>query len=308
MRSPTPTARRVAVWALWAGVLAPHAFAATAEKELRELTERWAGAICVLRIPMRIQEKDGEGWSHSPPYMVDREGEKPFHIRLRVSDADALRARWSSDEVPAGAVLVVEGWRADRWGAFGGFDLDMRFRDLPVRARFEFLAGRGFSLKPDRLVQLERYVRIDACQVSFPSEALPARPAAAAPEAPAAAVGSGSSTAPAYVPALRLLAASVQPARIGPGDEIALVVNYALEGLPPGAGFEVQETRELLSGDRSLTTLEDRVTRAAGTYTSSQRMRVPESLAAGLYRFRVRVRVAGLEAGGEAVFVVERER
>ncbi len=294
--------------ALTLGGCLPRAARAAEAEALAELTRRWTGATCVLRLALPIkQEKDPQGWSHSPNFMVALEGEKPFHLRLRISDLAALRARVRADEVPPGTVLLVEGWRAERWGAFGGYVVDLRFRDLPLQGRFEFLAGRGFSLKPERLVDLERYLRIEACQVSFPAEALPARPAsAAAPTAratgaPAAAPG----PAPAYVPALRILAAAVQPARVRPGEEVALVVNYLLEGLPPGAGFEVHEERELLSGERHLTTLEDRVTRAAGTYTSSQRIRVPADLAPGVYRLRARVRVAGLAAEGEALFEVD---
>ena len=290
------------------GALAPRPSHAEADEALAGLNARWPGATCVLRLAMPIkEERDDRGWSHSRIYMVELEGEKPFHFRLRISDLAALRTHAGGDEVPPGTVLVVEGWRPDRWGAFGGYDLDLRFRDLPLAGRFEFLAGHGFSLKPKQLADVERWLRIDACEVSFPSEALPPRPAVAAAPAPAAegAALAGSATAPAYVPALRVLATSVQPARARPGEEIALVVNYLLEGFPPGAGFEVVEVRELLAGERRLTTLEDRVTRAAGTYTSSQRIRVPADLDAGVYRLRARVRVAGLEAEGDALFAVE---
>ncbi len=102
------------------------------------------------------------------------------------------------------------------------------------------------------------------------------------------------------------LALRVDSAQAVENAEIAKRLRRDCEvaGTPSGR-FEVVEVRELLSGDRTLTTMEDRVTRAAGTYTSSQRIRVPADLAVGLYRLRARVRVAGLESEGEAVFVVE---
>lgn len=291
-----------------AGALAPRPAQAGDEAVLAGLDARWTGATCVLRISLPIKdERDEQGWSHSRIYMVELEGEKPFHFRLRISDLALLRARAGGDEVRPGTVFVVEGWRPDRWGAFGGFDLDLRFRDLPLAGRFEFLAGRGFSLKEKQLADVERWLRLEACEVAFPSEALPPRPVPAQASAPAPPVAAATRSAPdaAFVPAVGVLAASVQPARVRPGEEIALVVNYRIAGLPPGAGFEVVEVRELYAGERRLTTMEDRLTRAAGTYTSSQKLRVPADLAAGLYRLRVRVRMAGLEAEGEALFAVE---
>ena len=301
--------RGLTLLVLAVGLLAPRAPAGADDAEaLAGLTRRWDGATCVLRFAMPIQpERDEQGWSPGLAHKAALERGKAFFVRPRISDLAQLRARIGADEVPPGTAFLVEGWRPGRWGLSRGYVLDLRFRDLPLAGRFEFIAEFGFSLKPRQLSDIERWVKIEVCEVTFPSEALPPRPVAAASGAPAVpgAPTAASAPASAFAPALHVLAASVQPARARAGEEIALMINYLLEGLPAGVMFEAVEERELLSGERSLAKLVDRLPRAAGTYTSSQRIRVPDDLAAGLYRLRARVRMAGLEGEAEALFAVE---
>ena len=96
----------------------------------------------------------------------------------------------------------------------------------------------------------------------------------------------------------------MDPPRVQRGEETELLVTYEVSGVPPGGAWEVVELREILKGDRSLTTLEDRYQRGSGSYSTTHRIRIPGDLAPGVYRLEATIRLLGLEDGKTAIFEV----
>jgi hypothetical protein len=122
---------------------------------------------------------------------------------------------------------------------------------------------------------------------------------------PGAAGGAASAaTSPLYRPALRVVAVACQPARVLAGEEVELVLTYSVEGIPPGASFEVAERREILSGETVIATFDKPMSRLADTYTSVQRVSIPGGAKAGLYTVRGTVAMAGISASGTALLEV----
>lgn len=284
--------------------------------DLERANQRWKGARCRIRYDLKIKRgKNDEGWSRSPIMWYQERGEEPFHLIFEVSDRARLAAVMAGDFVPVGTEFVVEGWHLVRPGEQRGLALDMRFAAAPeVVARWWFKDEQAFSPETfplQRLEQVERYMRIQAVALAAADERLAAVPAAGSAESAASKSGAAPAPAPspspsgAFKPFVKLLAAAVQPAQIAPGGEIDLVLSYEIGGVPPGAAFEVFERREILTGETSIARFEQPLARGAGTYTSSQRIRLPPQAARGLYTLRASIDLAGVSASGKALFAVE---
>jgi hypothetical protein len=227
-----------------------------------------------------------------------------------VSDRDRIAHLLDGKTLRPGTTFTCDGWRmVDPKKSHGGLWLDLRFAGLPVTARVEF-----WMKKPGRnFADAERYMRVDAFQLQAMDEKLVDVPLAPAPTRPPAGPGVASppsrpplsqATGGASPPAIRVVAVAVQPARVPPGGEIAMVITYEVGGVPSGSAFEVLEVREVYQGERRLAGFEERLPRASDTFTSSQPLRLPPDLAPGLYSLRAKVVMAGREATGSALFEV----
>ena len=132
---------------------------------------------------------------------------------------------------------------------------------------------------------------------------------APAPQSPEPASPSVSRDAPRRgsgqgIAVLRVLSASVEPVRAEPGQEVQLVVVYTIDGVPPGAEIEVIESRAVLEDGRHLNTVRAVVRRPSGVHESRQSLRLPQSLAAGVYELAVEVRAGETRSEGTAIFEV----
>lgn len=113
-----------------------------------------------------------------------------------------------------------------------------------------------------------------------------------------------SSVGPDASPAFRVLGVAVEPARIAPGGEIAMVVTYSISNTAASSAVAVLERRTIAQQGKTLKTLEATVSRLPGTYESRQTLRIPADLAAGVYDLRVTVEVGGRTAQGSTIFQV----
>jgi hypothetical protein len=303
------------------------ALAADRDREILEAaSQRWRGSVCRLRVALEItNERAGGDSSASRWYMFHPEGDKGLHYRLRFTPRDVVRPLLVKRYLMPGTELVLGDWTTDRAGPGTAVAVRSRFAQVAADAQFDFLPSAGFSLDVKRVPDVERFLRVELCEVSRPAEGAPPVPAhlrAGAPAtgttatgaAPAAATtadaraSSAATGAPAaagttgFRPAVSIVATSVSPARVLRGDELELVISYRIEGLPPGAAFETHERRTILAGERVLATFDDRFDRVNDTYVSTRRIRTPADLAPGMLTFRSSVRLAGLEATGEALF------
>jgi hypothetical protein len=280
---------------------------ATAALSLNEANAFWRGAACALRIPIEIKSgRDGAGWSRSPHFGLYDPLERVLFWTFWVSDRAALAPVLRGAVLAPGTMFEARGWRLLKPRAEEGVTLELRLRDAPVDARFEF-QRRGSvahdSLPLSRLDQVERYLRLEVFQCER-APAPPSAPAAVPAPAPALAAAPPSAAATSFKPELEVLAVSVRPPRAAPGDTVDLVAVYRVRGVPPGTFFEVAERRDILRGEQRLQRLEHSVARSADEYTSSWPVRLPEGLAPGVYRLAFEALLAGLSARGEALFEV----
>lgn len=126
-------------------------------------------------------------------------------------------------------------------------------------------------------------------------------------EAALAGMAAGDSSAaeqPTYDPAIKIVTVAVQPAEVSPGGELKLVIQYEVEGLPPGIPFEVDEQRQLVLDGAAIAAVEETISRTAGTYLSSHTIRAPADARSGVYTFAASVSLAGVSAEGSALFRV----
>ena len=72
----------------------------------------------------------------------------------------------------------------------------------------------------------------------------------------------------------------------------------------PAAGFEITERRILKLNGKTLATFEETLPRTLGSYTSAQRIDVPDNAAPGVYTFEAEVSLAGLTARDSALFEI----
>jgi len=138
---------------------------------------------------------------------------------------------------------------------------------------------------PERPAEEEQLVDVPA--------STPPPPAPAAPAAPP----------PSAAPAINVLAVSAQPARVAPGQQTAMIINYSLEGVA-SSGVQVEERRELVKDETVIQQWRDVVTRAPGTHTSSKPLQVPAQAGPGIYTIKVTLTVSGVQAEGSGIFEV----
>ncbi len=83
---------------------------------------------------------------------------------------------------------------------------------------------------------------------------------------------------------IRLQGSRLVPARVARGEQVTVVITYAVMGAPAG-GIRVEESRELWLGSRKLSLLRrETMTRKNGTWESSLVFRVPASAKKGRYQ------------------------
>ena len=284
---------------------------------LRSINERWEGAECALRVPFEFKKKrPDDGWYESTFYAAQRqvEGIKLLQFRLKLRDLRPLADRMAARHLVAGTRFRCEGWKFRDADGYDHAFLSLRSVLGDVEGELWLWAGSSHpELK--QVERIEQYLRLSILEVRAASETLqrvavaPARPAALPAPAisaePFAPTSAASATATAvFRPRVEILAVAVDPPQVAPGTRVDLVVHYSVDGLPPGASFEVVETRTLLRGQASLTETAEPVARTNGTYTSSQQAPVPADAPRGVYRLEVVLRLAGAEAAGAALFEV----
>jgi hypothetical protein len=283
---------------------------------LRAINQRWEGAECSLRMPIHFKsKKPDEGWYESTFYSAERQLEKIKHFtfRLKLRDLRPLEQQMAAGHLVAGTRFRCDGWKFRDQDGYDNAYLALRSIEGDVDGELWLWAGMSHpELKQVEVI--EQYFRLTLFEVRAPQETLQrvaAAPARAAESAPAAAAASpeptsasGASTGAVFRPRVEILAVAVDPPQVRPGSRVELVVHYTVDGLPPGASFEVVETRRLLRGEATLTATDAPVARGNGSYTSSQQAPVPADAPRGVYRLEVVLRLAGVEATGAALFEV----
>ena len=283
-------------------------------ESLQAINERWEGADCALRVPFEFKKKNPEdGWYESVPYLAmdgEAEGIHNLRFRLKLRELAPLEGKMASRHLVAGTLFRCDGWKFRDEDSYDHAYLALRSVLGDVEGELWLWTGSGH---PElKLVdEVERYMRLAIFDVRARRESLQAvAPSSSAPAAPVLAFGPARAAAPgpgtgvAYKPSLRVLAVAVDPPQVAAGGRVELVVHYAVEGLPPGAAFEVSETRQLSREGASLAETTETLARANGSFTSSQSAPIPPDAPRGVYRLEVAVRLAGVEATGAALFEV----
>ena len=287
---------------------------------LDEVNRRWKGARCRIRIQVPIKNaSDSQGWSKSPRIVGPTESgaytSNPLEawaaVRISVSDLAALRPILRAGSIPPGTTFIAEGWRLEDPKRGTGPVLELRFADLPVRARISFVVGLRKKLPLDKLGIVDLWLRLSAFQLSAVDEQLVdvPRTAEAGPGDTRArgrepVLADSPASAPASDPSLGILGVAVDPSRVAPGSEVRLIITYDVGGPPPGGTFDVVERRTILQDGETLTTLEATVARGSGTHKASQPLRLPATLAPGIYELRASVLMPGITSAGSALFQV----
>lgn len=272
---------------------------------LSEANRRWRGARCRTRQEITVKKKaDGDGWSRSEWLWYG--GKKGGNERVLVlfTSSAAIHARYPGGTLPPGVDLVGVGWATEKPNGGGDLFLELEHPGVGARARVYYYADWVGRVPLSRLGEFERWARLELVDiVATPEESLDE----VAPPAPLA----GTAAAPPSVaPAasgpseVRVLAASVEPARAPPGAEVALRIVYSVAGPSPGAEVAVVEQRVVKRGGSVVTTLRAEARRAAGIHESTQKLRLPPDVAPGVYEVEARVAVGGREAAAAAVFQV----
>ena len=294
---------------------------------LETVNRHWEGKQALIRIGAFIYKgRDKRGWSYSKwGKSPELPGERPIEFRVGLSDRKLLLDKgflYRKKTLRAGTPFVAHGWNLSTPEKGKGLQLNLKIEGLPVDAVIE--------LKKDKLEDLEdaeRAMRIQIFQLTgISDEAKPVGvssdftptsstlPLAGSPQPTAPLVGSAAvqpsaptSGQPVFSPTVEVLAVSVQPAEAPPGGEVSLVVQYRVDGLPPGFSYEVSETRRILLDGSEAARFDDTVPRGVGSFTSAQSMTVPPDAPSGFYSFEVAIRLAGVEQSGSAFFrVVDR--
>jgi len=274
---------------------------------LDRINQTWQNARCRNRIAVEIKKGiDRDGWSESP-WMCEHgsgtENVEYFCFRFKVTNRQALLPLMDGKTLRAGARFVVDGWEAEKSKGLKGVTLNLQFVDVHARAQFTFTRRGSFNKvgTVERLMHIERYMRFEAFEVRPPNERIEEVnvPVATAPPVPRA------TAIPVPVhPELRLMAASVEPARVVTGETVRLIAIYAVEGLPSGAVVNVNEWRTIRQGQRTLTTTDASVQQGSGIHQSSQPLQLPATLAPGIYELLVTIELQGMVKEATAVFEV----
>lgn len=272
---------------------------------LAEANRRWSGARCRTRQEITVREKaDGDGWSRSEWLWYG--GKKGGNERVLVTftNASGIHARYPGGTLPPGVELVGVGWATEKPEGKGDLFLELEHPDIGARARVYYYADWVGRVPASRLAEFERWARLELFDiVATPEESLDEAAPAAPLTGTAAAPPSVAPSTPGPVE-VRVLAASVEPARAPPGAEVALRIVYAVAGPAPGAEAAVVEQRVVRRGGSVLTTLRAEARRAAGIHESTQKLRLPGDVAPGVYEVEARVACGGREATAAAVFQV----
>jgi hypothetical protein len=277
---------------------------------LAEANRRWRGARCRTRQEITVRKKaDGDGWSKSEWLWYG--GKKGGNERVLVlfTNSAAIHARYPGGTLPPGVDLVGVGWATEKPDGAGDLYLELEHPGVGARARVYYYADWVGRVPLSRLAEFERWARLELFEMlSTPEESLEAVAAPPPIAVPSTARGGASQGSPvAQAPGaleLRVLAASVEPARVLAGAEVGLQVVYSVAGLASGGEADVSEQRVVRRDGAMLTTLEARARRAAGVHQSTQKLRLPGDLAPGVYELEARVASGGREATGSAVFQV----
>jgi len=302
------------IWLLIGMMLVPAGTAYGGNKAAENLdraNKRWRGAQCRSRMNFTVKKgKDRDGWSKCKWLYWSPEGGNS-RVLVFVSDGDAVRRRYLGGTIPVGTSFVAVGFAEDKPGGDVHLELETKVDRTPVRVRVYYCDDWVGRVSAKRLDEFERWARFDLFNItSTPDEQL----VATQPEIEQAAPGSVVPVVP-PVPAgqdqpvsatrdLRVMAASVEPARIAPGSEIHLIVVYAVDGIPPGSTVMVTERRTILHRGQTLTSTETSVARGSGVHESSLPMGVPDTLAAGVYELQATVEMTGLSRSSSAMFEV----
>lgn len=303
---------RASAVALAVALVAPTPSGTAAETSgLEDANRRWRGARCRTRQEITVKKKaDGDGWSRSEWLWYGPKKGGNERVLVLFTKSAAIHSRYPGGTIPPGVDLVGVGWATDG----GDVYLELEHPDLGARARVFYYADWVGRVPPSRIGEFERWARLELLEIlSTPDESLDlaaAPPPAAPPRAaPPPVAGAAGTTAPLVAPAtgaveLRVLAASVEPARATPGAEVGLQVVYSVGGLAPNAEAEVNEVRVVRRDGATLTTLGAEARRPAGIHQSTQKLRLPADLAPGVYELEARIAYGGMEASGTAVFQV----
>lgn len=272
---------------------------------LEEANRRWRGARCRTRQEITVKKKaDGDGWSRSEWLWYG--GKKGGNERVLVTftNAAAIHGRYPGGTLPPGVELVGVGWATEKPDGKGDLFLELEHQGVGARARVYYYADWVGRVPVSRLGEFERWARLELLDiVATPEESLD-EVAPAAPVAASAAAPPSVAPSPPGPAEVRVLAASVEPARAPPGAEVALRIVYSVAGPPPGAEAAVVEQRVVKRGGSVLTTLRAETRRAAGIHESTQKLRLPPDVAPGVYEVEARVACGGREAAAAAVFQV----
>ncbi|MCP4895609.1 MAG: hypothetical protein GY906_01435 [bacterium] len=279
-----------------------------AQAALERLNQRWEGAVCELSTPIEIKKgKNKDGWSKSPWIVPpgSREKEEKNCFRAWVSGRSEIAHLLDGKAIRPGTRLISSGWEFEDFDNAEGLQLNLSFEDAPVQMQLRFTAQGKMStdsfMSAERIRHVEHYMRFVACQVSSKDEQLEVV------SMPSTASDNQQAQGPFPVaarPTARIVAVAVQPPKVSPGDEVLLIANYEIDGLPPGTHFEVTETRKLVQDAVILTEFEDRFQRSSGTYSSQLPVAVPNDLAHGIYALHVSITVGGMTREGTAIFQV----
>ncbi len=277
---------------------------------LDEANRRWLGARCRTRQEITVKKKaDGDGWSRSEWLWYGEKKGGNERVLVLFTNAAAIHARYPGGTIPPGVDLVGVGWATEKPDGKGDLFLELEHPGVGARARVFYYADWVGRVPPSRIGEFERWARLELFEIlSTPEESLDAVAAPPTVAVPPATRG-GSSQASPLVPApgaveVRVLAASVEPARAPPGAEVGLQIVYSVAGLAPGSEAEVSEQRVVRRDAAVLTTLRSVARRAAGVHQSTQKLRLPIDLTPGVYEVEARVVAGGKEATGAAVFQV----
>lgn len=289
---------------------------------MRTVNQRWAGNRAIIRVAAEIsKDRDKQGWSRSDWLPAPRlPGEREVKFRIWVSNREALANEgflYRKNSIRPGTAFVAENWALSMPDKGKGLHLKLRFESAAVEARIEF-----DKHKLDELEDVERVMRVQIFQLGGPAAGAvsltqdtpieaPSGPSAPtlvqhpAPPTPAADLSSPNQEGPAtFSPQIKMGLVGVQPADVQKGTEVQLVINYQVEGIPPGMPFKIVEDRSLRLGEVVIYQFDDTIARTAGTYSSSETVTVPADAPSGVYTFQAKVTLAGVSSEGSALFRV----
>jgi hypothetical protein len=268
---------------------------------LDEANQRWAGAHCRSRQGLTLRKgKNKEGWTKTAWLFWDEDGGNQ-RARVWFTEAEALRRTLGNNFIPVGSEFIARGWRIDDSG--NSLILELELAGTSSRVKVYFWDSWVGRVGLPRLHDFEQWARFDLFELtSVPSEQLVD---VAGPTAePRPTQSPQSELLPPTAMEIDLLAASAEPSRVTPGEEIQLVAIYAVQGVPPGQQVTVVEKRFILHAGKVVTTLEASAHREPGTHRSSQSLRLPGDVKAGIYELRLSLEADGAGAQGSTIFEV----